>query len=316
MLHESRHVVYYDARALSDAQPGEKREMLGTLLDGMLAQDVIAGNTAYCLGTDLTGVSAENSYGPISYATETSHGKFTPYMSLKLIRNMQRLDGFISAIKRWPEQEAVVDVGSGSFPILALAAAVYHPGAHVNAIEINPDAADAAAKIAEAFGMQDRVEIINSDIAKHPVDANTTAAVTETFNAGLQEEPGPKIVRMLHNSGVPVITPSTAELRLTMPSGKFFQGIDLRRDTHAEIAFDGWDQNTDELRKINISAAYYDDFGIVLPYDADIISSALNYRTSPDLQKAMSDAGGSGHITYELGAHPFEPKVKEQQLAA
>ncbi len=316
MIHPSRYIVHYDAQALNSAPHAEKREMLGVVIDGMLNGEIIAGNTAQCLAEDITGIDANRTHEPVPFVTDTSHGQFSASLSLGLIRNTERLHGFINAIKRWPKQEGIIDVGSGTFPILALAAAVYHPTAEVRAIEINPESAEASETIIEAFGMSDRVKVINADIANYDIDPNTTAAVTETFNCALQEEPGPKIVKLLHENNVAIITPSRSELRLSLPDGTFTQNIDLRHDTHAEIAFDGWDNDDiDGLRIISLSAAYYDDFGLVLPYDTDSISSDLHFSASQILRNTMLRAN-SGRLIYELGAYPFAPKVKEPQLTS
>jgi len=284
------------------------------IIEGILEKDIVAGNTAYWLGRDLTGLDENSQPEGVSFKTDTSHGKFSAEQSLKLIRDMDRLSGFIKAIGRWPRQEAIMDVGCGAFPILALAAAIHHPKAEIRAVEIDPDAAEAAEEIISQFGFESRVQVLNTDIADQQIDTNTTAAVTETFNSALQEEPGPKIVRLLHQAGVKLITPSSSELRLSVGEKRFYQQVDLRTDTDAAISFYDIDNAALEIEYPNISASYHDDYGLVLPYDTDVISGGLPFSLKMELRPVLAKAGSSGRLSYELGKYPFEPKVK--QLAA
>ncbi len=306
--------VYYDAHSLTSALPGERREMLKRVVEGIYNQDVEAANTAYCLGRDIAGIPESAPPSPVSFDTQTSHGKLTTSVGLNLLMNKARLHGFIEAIRRWPEQEAVIDVGCGPFPILALAAALHHQKSEVSALDINADSAGAAEQLIAIFGLGDRVHVTHADIANYSIDTSITAAVTETFDSALHGEPGPRIVRLLHDNGVPIITPSKAELCLRMPEdgAKFTQSVDLRSDTHADIAFEGWSHNPENFQMPDISATYYDDFGLVLPYGVDAISCGMGSRYTAagiNLRKVMRGAGESGRLVYELGAHPFEPSV-------
>lgn len=312
MVHSSGYCVYYDTPSLSEAQPTERLQMLGTLIEGIERHEVRAGNTAMCLAMDML-PDTDGAAHSVSNATETSHGKLATSQSLKLLTETPRMEGFISAIKRWPTQEHALDVGTGPFPIFALATALYHPKAAITAVEMNSHAAEAAAKITQLFGLADRIRVVHADIAEYPIDPNTTAAVTETFNSGLQAEPGPKIVRLLHNAGIPRITPSKANLRLSMPNGKFYQEIDLREDTHADIAFSGWVHDTETpLGDVNISTEYHDNSGLVLAYDADWITRKLGVHELLALRRALSTAPASGRVTYELGTALFKPLIKEE----
>ncbi|HEY4964167.1 MAG TPA: hypothetical protein VIH90_05720 [Candidatus Saccharimonadales bacterium] len=311
MLHPLGYSIYYDAESLYSATSHEKQLMLGAIVEGILEGDKRAGNTAYCLTSDLVGIPDISPPEEPRNDTPTSHGKLTTSTSLRLLKDNERLRGFTAAIKRWPEQSAVIDVGCGPFPVLALAAAMYHPHAEVSAIEINQEAADAAREIVGHFVLSDRVHVVRADIANHNIDPNTTAAVTETFNSALQEEPGPKIVQLLHRHGIPIITPSLAELRLQIAESTFYQQVDLRTDTHANIVFEGIDSDVFEEDYPDISAAYSDGFGLVLPYDQDAISNGLRLRLQMVLRPVLERAGSSGCLTYELGKYLFEPKVRE-----
>ncbi len=169
-----------------------------------------------------------------------------------------------------------MDVGCGSFPILALAAALYHPKAEVQAIEIHPVAAESATGLIEIFGLSDRLHVVNADIGNHTIDPNTSAAVTETFNAGLVDEPGPQIVRLLHEAGVPYITPASAELQLRVGDAVFSHIVDLRRDSCARIFIDGTGFCSNQPPKPRITTAFYDDKGLVLDHEASSISNPLD----------------------------------------
>ena len=311
MLHHLGYSVYCDAETLSVSSLSERQVILGSIINGMVEGDMRAGNTAYCLGRDLTDIPECSPTEQVSFETPTSHGKLKTSMSLNLTRDTNRLQGFISAIKRWPEQTGVIDVGCGPFPILALAAAIYHPHAEISAIEMHQEAANAAEEIVRHFGLSDRLHVVNADIAHYDIDPNASAAITETFNSALQEEPGPKIVRLLDNSGIPIITPSKATLRLTLPNGVFTRAVDLRYDTHASIDFNGWVYDSDIHKPADLKAEYYDDFGLVLAYGTDTISNGLHFNGWYNLRKAMAKAGNSGQLVYELGAHPFTPEVHD-----
>lgn len=306
---------YYSAEELVAATQPEKTEMLDELVTGLQNQEIRAGNTAYDLATSLFDINGYRNYP--SYAeSELSYGIMSPTSSLGLVKGHTRLNGFINAIERWPQQEGVIDVGCGVFPVLALASAIYHPAAEITAVEINPDSAQVAEKIVDMFGLSKRLHVVNADIATHMPDANTTAAVTETFNSALVTEPGPKIVQLLHNMGIPTITPSSALLCLTIPRGMFFKDIDLRTDTYAEIDFENWAADETFVRGlVDVRAAYYDDRGKVLGFEADRISKGLDQYEELTLRRVMNSAPASGRLVYELGGSPFKPKVESLQTA-
>jgi len=66
------------------------------------------------------------------------------------------------------------------------------------------------------------------------------------------------------------------------------------------------------FRDVDISTEYHDDLGLVLDYEADWITQKLGVNDLITLQRTLSNAPASGRVTYELGAAPFKPLVKER----
>lgn len=310
MRHPSGAEVYFTADELRSASPDMKSTMLGMILNGYRLGEISAAETSMGIARRVTDFVALRDNRPVS-KSDLSHGSLGAGISLDLLKDTHRLGGFINSIKRWGEQERVLDVGTGSFAILALAAAHYSPGAKVEAVEINTAAAESARRVIHAFGLSHRIEVINTDFKDYKVDPRTTAAVTETFNLALTGEPGPKIVKSLHEAGVGLITPSTAELRLRFGDHDFKQMVDMRTDTHAQIPLHLLDapETTDPSTNWpEISAAYYDDLGLVLDYDHD------NFMTAPyeawDISKRLCHVLAEKRravLRYELGAPHTKP---------
>lgn len=306
--------VLFDTPTLLEAGGAERFTMLKLIINGMSEGNPTASRTAFRVARELATCEEEvpKPQRP-QRSSDYSHGKLPASLSIGLLNNVARLRGFVNAIKRWPPQaQGVLDVGCGSFPVLAMAAAVYHPEAEINAIEINPYAAQNAAIMTNAFGVYNRIAINNADIANYRIAPGTTAAVTETFNAALSGEPGPKIVQHLHNNGVPIITPTIAELRLDLPHASFSQQIDLRRDSYANLAFTDKPDPVTMQPYVNLSASYADDLGPVLAYGDDVITEGLSTHDNAKLFRALLAAGRSGHLTYELGAWPFDPIIEHK----
>jgi SAM-dependent methyltransferase len=295
--------------SLSSARPEEKHRLLDSLVNGMLEGEASAGTMAILLANS----TSARYCPPQPHNTQTAHGHFSADSALKFLQNTNRLKGFIGAIQEWDEPESVIDVGCGPFPVLALAAAALHKTAEVTAVEINSESASRAADVVDMFGLSDRVNVVNTDIANHKIDANTSAAVTETFNAALALEPGPQIVRLLYAAGVPVITPSRAKLRFDAGNLNIFHWVDLRVDTHANIDLTELAENDIEIDEPpGISAAFYDDGGLVLGYDEDTISSQMSiHNDDVHLFKSKASEAPGAYLTYELGTD-WRPAIKQR----
>jgi hypothetical protein len=313
MDHESGFKIHAGINELVNAGKNERSELLEKIVNGFLEGRKTAGDTAFYIGEGLLNRAGDRKPHQVSFDTDTSHGKFSAANSLTLLQGIHRLQGYIGAIKRWPEQFGIMDVGCGAFPILALAAALYHPRAEITGVEINQQSADISEQLVRLFGLSDRIKIVNADISRHKIDSNTTAAVTETFGPALQGEPGPQIVRLLSEVRIPIITPSRAELCLKMPQNKFFQKIDLRRDTHASITYARCGEERfaeDYYSAADITMAFYDDLGLFLPYDTDIITKGLPIGEKTELNRLLAKGPLSGKLTYELGSYSFEPTIE------
>ena len=269
----------------------------------------MAGNTALSLGLELTDFDRWVTLPETAEGDKYQHGALPPGFSLALVKDLPRLQGYIQAIRRWDKQELIMDVGCGSFPTLALAAALYHPEAEIQAVEIHPVTAESATAIVDLFGLDDRLQVVNANIGDHAIDPNTSAAVTETFNVGLASEPGPQIVRLLHESGVPTITPSNAELRLQVGDAAFTQAIDLRTDSRARIIIDGTDFDADSSATVaHITTAYGDDKGLFLDHGESSISQPQTLLSFSRRLLAVLASGEKDVLTYTLG-EPFKPEL-------
>jgi hypothetical protein len=295
--------VYFNAADLSVATNAEKHEMLGSIVSGMVDNDDRAGNTAHSLALNFSNLGQWGSRSfPVGYfETETWHGALSPIGSIELLLDLPRLKGYIEAIGRWGKQEAAIDVGCGSFPILALAMALQHPQAEIEAVEIHPVAAETAEAVVASFGLSDRVKVVNADIGAHPIDPGLTAAVTETFNNGLLDEPGPQIVRLLHSAGIPTITPSYAQLRLLIGTDATFQYVDLKEERHAKMVVTSNGRRYDQGLKPKVSTAFFDDRGLVLDHDACSIGGPTYLGKLGDQLMNTLSRVGTGVLIYELG---------------
>ena len=302
--------TYFSVADVMTAPQAEKHQMLGTLIDGMSTGDQAAGNTAFSIGRTLLGSRPADFSGFPTLTDESIYtGILTPGFSLDLIRtDPNRLQGYFNAIRRWDPQELILDVGSGPFAVMGLAAAVLHPEAEVEAVEIYPTSAEVAADVVELFKMSDKVHVLNADIGTNAIDTNTTAAVTETFNTGITSEPGPEILRRLYRAGIPTLTPSKAEIRLQIGNALFSANVDFRTDEYAHIPVTGEAFRIESSERGYITAAFSDDKGLILDHNTSSITEPLPLsQFNAPLIEALS-AGATGVIVYRLG-DLFRPKL-------
>ncbi|MCA9347706.1 methyltransferase [Candidatus Saccharibacteria bacterium] len=111
--------------------------------------------------------------------------------ALNLIRNGNRIDGYVDAMKvALDGARRVVDVGTGPGALLALIGVQLNPGIEkISAIEANARSAECARKLIELFGLEDQIEVIHGDgLSMSPIESDVM--VTKAFSSGLMEEPG------------------------------------------------------------------------------------------------------------------------------
>ncbi len=322
MLKPTSTEVFFNVEDLRASGQNQRQDFLAGLLDGYLALDSRAGDTADRIGRVLMNEGSGSNYQyPVSPSiTDLSHGKFSAGTSLSLTQQVPRIRGFVNAIRRWDKsEEGILDVGTGAFPIMALAAAQFHPKAEVTAVEIDGVAAEVASDIVSLFGLQDRITVINEDVANFAIDPNTSAAVTETFHGGLVMEPGPKIVRMLAESGVEMITPSFASVKLNIAGKQMQKSVDLTQDVFVELQTGRLNIPAGKIVRAGISYSLADRNGMVLDFFEDDITLPYEIEINPSIGAVLGSNDGIPYISYELGARQLVPRVgfiESQQQAA
>jgi hypothetical protein len=122
--------------------------------------------------------------------------EFSPSNSALLVRNQNRVQGYLRAIARAPQARSVIDAGCGSSALLAVGTATTHPRAEVIAYEINPQAAACARTMVGLMGLSDRIHVETGDVLAADLP-EVDRADTETFAAGLTVEPGLRIAAAL-----------------------------------------------------------------------------------------------------------------------
>ena len=116
-----------------------------------------------------------------------------------VIRTKKFLLGIKSAIRELEKKKEKInlcDAGCGAIPILSIYAALCSEKVHCTSLELNYQSAQIARKIIEALGLQDRINIIETDVTQFQPQNKIDSLVSETMHTGLTEEP---IVDILSN---------------------------------------------------------------------------------------------------------------------
>lgn len=104
----------------------------------------------------------------------------------------------------------VCDAGTGALPVLSIYAALCSDRVQCTALELNPNSAAIARQVVGAFGLQDRIAIVEADATKFVPEKPLDLLVSETMHSGLTQEP---IVQILSN-----LQPHVKDGGLTLPS--------------------------------------------------------------------------------------------------
>lgn len=292
---------------IASAGRAEKDTMLNYLIGGIATGNKPAIHTAQAIGRSMlkTKTSTYAVLGDRYY-----DGMLSPEFTIdELLCDTRRLQGYLKAIERWDNPELIMDVGTGAFAILALAAAVYHPNTPVQALELEPQSAQVAEDVVKLFGKSDQVEVLEGDVGTHQFNSGLTHAVTETFSNALASEPGPQIIRLLAVNGIPYITPSMAELRIRLGKTNYNQMVNLRTDETAtiNISAESYVPRDKRQRDFGITTSFLDEQGTFLVHNASSITRPLNIR---DLGVQLLVAAENGHdavLSYQLG-DKFNPQ--------
>ena len=88
------------------------------------------------------------------------------------------------------------DAGTGAIPVLAIYAALCSDKIRCDALELNSNAARIAREIVRECGLQDRIQVIQTDATKFQPDEPLDFLISETMHSGLTAEP---IVQIISN---------------------------------------------------------------------------------------------------------------------
>lgn len=109
------------------------------------------------------------------------------------IRTRKFLMGLDETIRNIDSSEKteieMCDAGTGAIPLLAIYAALSSEKVQCTAIELNPNSAAIARQVVEAFGLQDRIRVIETDATKFEPDRQFDLLISETMHSGLTAEP-------------------------------------------------------------------------------------------------------------------------------
>jgi hypothetical protein len=188
--------IYEELREAS--QPG-RQEVAARLIAGMRARSPEAGQAYY----DLCAQVIRNlDILETDQDADLPREEFTaPNSALLVTISPARVSGFLRAIDRAPQAQSIIDAGTGSSALLAVAAAVSHPNAEIIGYEMNEPAARCAAAVVDMLGFSNRIRIEPQNVLTADLPS-VDLAVTETFWAGLTVEVGTEITEALaHVSG-------------------------------------------------------------------------------------------------------------------
>ncbi len=112
----------------------------------------------------------------------------------------------------------ICDAGTGAIPILAIYAALSSEKVRCTAIELNPNSAAIARQVIEAFGLQDRIKILQTDATKFESEKQFDLLISETMHSGLTAEPMVQIFsnlkKYLKEGGA--VLPSAVKVRVAL----------------------------------------------------------------------------------------------------
>ncbi len=157
-------------------------------------------------------------------------GTLAPEGSIACLRDEVRTKFFLLAIREaikgmvseGKEVIEVCDAGTGAFPVMALYAALCSDRVRCTALELNPHSAKAARQIIEAFGLENRIDLHETNAITFTPDPDRPidVLVSETMNVALTDEPMVDIMKNLrpHVRDGGVILPSRVDVKAAIVS--------------------------------------------------------------------------------------------------
>lgn len=91
----------------------------------------------------------------------------------------------------------MLDAGCGAIPVQAIYAALSSPKVRCTCIEFNPNSAEMAKRVVAAFGLQDRIKVVQTDATKFQAEQGIDLLISETMHSGLTAEPMVQIMSNL-----------------------------------------------------------------------------------------------------------------------
>lgn len=139
----------------------------------------------------------------------------------------------------------VCDAGCGAIPILAIYAALSSERVRCTALELNPDSAAIARQMVAAFGVQDRIQVLEIDATRYRPDGPIDLLVSETMHSGLSAEPMVDIMANLQPAVRPggVVLPSGVDVHSRLVSAAEYDQTQLHNHLASKpvkVIADGW----------------------------------------------------------------------------
>lgn len=118
------------------------------------------------------------------------------------------------------EKIEMCDAGTGAIPILAIYAALSSEKVRCTGLELNPNSALIARQVIEAFGLQDRIKILQQDATKFVPPQQFDLLISETIHSGLTAEPMVQILTNLKKyvRGDGITLPSEVRVKAALVS--------------------------------------------------------------------------------------------------
>ena len=125
----------------------------------------------------------------------TNDGSLRTLESILCLRDKVRTKKFmlgvqesITKLESGSDNIFVCDAGCGAIPVMSIYAALCSEKVRCTCVELNPNSARIAREIVNAFGLQDRIEVIQSDATTFTPEQKIDLLISETMHSGLTRE--------------------------------------------------------------------------------------------------------------------------------
>jgi precorrin-6B methylase 2 len=164
---------------------------------------------------------ADSKPGWLTYAEASDrlgNGALSVMESMRCLRDEIRTKKFLLGIREaiadldasGADVIRMCDAGTGAIPILAIYAALCSDKVRCDALELNPNAARIAREVVRECGLQDRIQVRQTDATKFQPEEPLDFLISETMHSGLTAEP---IVQILSN-----LQPYVKDNGMTLPN--------------------------------------------------------------------------------------------------